>query len=520
MVLSVCDSIYGGSTIIKGSPRYDTFEDVLYVPESYKSHKPGCYDRGRKLITASGSFSGIPDINLLFGEYFTTLEPTDYSYVSAPGEYIFLGPINLHYGHFLLSILSRLWWLVGKTVHADLKLLYCNSRTPQEIFAVPFIRDIFNVLGLKESNLLKFDTPMRLEKVIIPAPSFEENNIAYEAFAKFCNWIGDKVENHYPARQSSTPAYFAKTKIEKGVSRLFNEDILCERLEKYGIDIIIPEELSLFQQIMIFRERPLVMGTTGSALHTGIFTPRNRLIGLSYGEEMWSNQILLDGINNNDSLYVYPKDDILRIGKYERFQNNFVLADPIRTADELVRKTESFLSQQDLPSLPSIDPAILNMDTGISDSLPGTIISNGKPTTQSSICPWSRESSIALDSAGAVSGVLTGSYQFHTDIEEGAWWQVDLEKVFDVTGVRLFNRFDGLEDRSAHLKLMGSQDGQNWTVLNIRDEDTPFGGVIGHPYEWRPTSPVRLRFFRIQLLGRNYLHLDQVQIFGHSDNPS
>jgi len=506
-MLSRCGTIYGGTTVVDAMPRFDLFHDVLYVPTECGAAEQGCYDRSRKLITASAVFRGIPEIHPVHGQYVTALDPLDHPFAPAGPLYVFLGAVSTHYGHFLVATLSRLWFLRDKPVPPHLKLLYCDMLTPAQLFEHAFMRDMFGLLGLTEQNFVRFDRPMRLHQVGIPAPSFEENNIAHRAFAGFCNEIGNRIESRTPLVRQPRPAYLSKSNVTRGVSRLVNEDLFCKQLEACGIDIVFPETLSFPAQAMMFRERPVILGTIGSALHTGIFSPRNRLIGLSYGGEVWSNQILFDRANDNDALYLHPQHDLDHLGRDGHFHNNFQLRDPHRTADEFVRCVEAFLASRDLPALSgarATSPL----------PFPGKLLSRGRPTTQSSASAFGRAGTPEADSAGGVSGLLTGTFQFHTDIEPEPWWQVDLEAPEEVSGVRLFNRFDGVEARSARLRLLGSLDGENWDVLVVRDDPRPFGGIDGRPFEWRPAVPVRLRFLRVQLLGTDYLHLDQVQVFG------
>lgn len=62
-----------------------------------------------------------------------------------------------------------------------------------------------------------------------------------------------------------------------------------------------------------------------------------------------------------------------------------------------------------------------------------------KPTTMSSMY----DSSLADESPGqAVDGITSGANYFHTDIEFGAWWQVDLKQVVNVKQIVLYNRQD------------------------------------------------------------------------------
>jgi hypothetical protein len=243
-------------------------------------------------------------------------------------------------------------------------------------------------------------------------------------------------------------------------------------------------------------------------LHTGIFSPRNRIIGLGYDNNVWSNQILFDRINQNQSLYLYPAGDIVSEGRTGQFHNNFRLNDPSRTAEEMARSIDAFLSSAALPPMAGKVSASLA-------PMPGALLSRNKPTMQSSVSEFSRADTPETDSAGAVNGMLTGSYQFHTLNEHQPWWQVDLGAIFEITGIRLFNRLDEAGSRSARFAILGSQDGEVWSELMRRENVETFGGLNGHPFEWTPPKSLTSRWIRVQLLGKEFLHLDQVEVWGN-----
>ena len=59
-------------------------------------------------------------------------------------------------------------------------------------------------------------------------------------------------------------------------------------------------------------------------------------------------------------------------------------------------------------------------------------------------------------------------------------------------------------------------DGRDWTVLAVRDDDAPIGGIDGRPHVFaaEPEGPWTVRFLRIQLTGTGVLALDQVAVTG------
>ncbi len=141
----------------------------------------------------------------------------------------------------------------------------------------------------------------------------------------------------------------------------------------------------------------------------------------------------------------------------------------------------------------------------------------GKPATQSSISTWTPDRTREQDAANAVSGVVNGGKQFHTDHDDGPWWRVDLGAPHRLHEVRLFNAMGENVDRANHVVIELSVDGAEWTLGLQRQDQHAFGGADGRPLRWLPTAPPIARHVRLSLprgAGREPLHLDQVAVFG------
>ena len=116
------------------------------------------------------------------------------------------------------------------------------------------------------------------------------------------------------------------------------------------------------------------------------------------------------------------------------------------------------------------------------------------------------------DAAGACDGLRTGRWGFHTDLEENPWWQIDLGGKVPLDEVIVYNRCDGSSERAFQLIVLTSVDGQEFTEA-YRHDGTPFFGRK----DSRPLA-VKLngreaRYVRLQLPGKTYLHLDEVEIY-------
>jgi hypothetical protein len=118
-----------------------------------------------------------------------------------------------------------------------------------------------------------------------------------------------------------------------------------------------------------------------------------------------------------------------------------------------------------------------------------------------------------------VDGVKTGNIfdgGFHTDYEENPWWQVDLGARHSLSYALLYNRQDCCIERAKTLEVLLSNDGQSWQSV-YKHDGSVFGGADGHPLRVE-LGCQKARFLRVQLRETNYLHLDEVEIFGCETN--
>lgn len=118
-------------------------------------------------------------------------------------------------------------------------------------------------------------------------------------------------------------------------------------------------------------------------------------------------------------------------------------------------------------------------------------------------------------SSRGVDGVKNGNIWeggFHTDNEENPWWQVDLGEAYQLREIRIYNRLDCCSERSRTLQVLLSDDAENWRVVYSHDGSV-FGGADGNYLDIKLDNEMA-RFVQVQLREKNYLHLDEVEVYG------
>ena len=119
------------------------------------------------------------------------------------------------------------------------------------------------------------------------------------------------------------------------------------------------------------------------------------------------------------------------------------------------------------------------------------------------------------DAAGGCDGAKDGGIGFHTQHESRPWWRVDLGATHSLARVLLWNRTNHpvTPARGRHIVLLLSEDGEHWREAYRHDGSVFFGHPDGNPL----TVDLRgatARFVKVQLADTQYLHLDEVEVFG------
>jgi hypothetical protein len=153
-------------------------------------------------------------------------------------------------------------------------------------------------------------------------------------------------------------------------------------------------------------------------------------------------------------------------------------------------------------------------ETNITARPSGKLISKGRPALQSSVSEWSRGATPEEDAAGAVNGQIDGRRKFHTALQDNPWWQIDLGGFATIREIHIYNTTDAMAYRFKDFSLEVSIDAETWIEIARKEDGAVVGGIKGGKFVWNGPGTAWARYVRITLLGRDYLHLDQVEIYG------
>lgn len=336
--LSPCSDMIGRHHIRDGVPLLREFNNIICVPPSKQTPRAwGIFYENGALVEPTGFYRGDQA-----GRHLPMQEPVAaQALVDVPSMlpdevYFYGGKIHPHYGHFILSTLSRFWPYASSTP-PRLKILMHEETSVEQWFSVPHLAQSFAALGINQTDFINIREITKISRLLVADPAFIEEYEVYKMFADLGHFIGDRIAGP-PIERIIRPVYLTKANVSSGVWRFVNEVELTDVLASHGFDIVCPEKLSFSEQIKLFRTRATIVGTMSSSLHSSIFSDcKPTIIGLNYNERARTNYTMVDDINGTSSSFYFPRDAVTDVGPSDTFTIQYRLNDPKSVAAAIVR---------------------------------------------------------------------------------------------------------------------------------------------------------------------------------------
>lgn len=181
------------------------------------------------------------------------------------------------YGHFLIEMLPR--------ILTAIKLLKQEGIAPKVLIRSDSPKWMKSIIGkylLTESSIITFDPKaerIKLKNGVYPTYPYYAHGFHPEVKGLIESIEG--LPGHAPVKtgdyfvsRASMP--FSKTR------RTCTNEVLLEDIAKneFGMSVITPESMTWAEQVNVFRSAKSVVGLSGSALHTSIFSNEDFLIGV------------------------------------------------------------------------------------------------------------------------------------------------------------------------------------------------------------------------------------------------
>lgn len=325
---------FGEVEIRPDLPGLEMVEDACFVPDR-PSDGWGVFNRDGEPVEASLDYN-LPWNEPMWPRPVNPVRRADVSATLPDGEYIYVGFVHPHFGHFVIDSLSRMWPLIEHRP-PGVKLLLHGWGGPAMWWAKePWLVELLRGAGVSRDDILEVSEPVRVPRLWVPHRSFQGQTFAHQVHAKVCRSIGEQLIAGQKIGREDRPAYLSKTRLARGIRRVTNEHQLESFLRGRGVEVFYPETMSTLDKLALFHSGRPLAGMTSSAFHTSLFAPpAGRMVMIDPAEVVNSNFLLCDRLNGNQASYFYA------IGASRRPKTNDWLIedtfrDPIAIGRELL----------------------------------------------------------------------------------------------------------------------------------------------------------------------------------------
>lgn len=184
------------------------------------------------------------------------------------GEYIYLGLLLNHWGHFIVDTCSRLYMM---RKHPDAKFIFITFYRREIPDFFPAITRVFEILGVQcANNILIIENPTQVENLIVPDRAYIKGVSVSEEYLELFRFIADHI---IPTSDNKWDKIFLS---RSSWNLHTGKEIGADRIEKYfnsiGYHSIIPEDLLLDDQIYLLSNAEKIACIESSVIHNLIFS--------------------------------------------------------------------------------------------------------------------------------------------------------------------------------------------------------------------------------------------------------
>jgi capsular polysaccharide biosynthesis protein len=241
------------------------------------------------------------------------------------GTYLYLdNEVRGHFGHALTEQLSLLWALGAARQHAgDLRPLMTARRRPE---LHRFERELLAAAGLPPEDVVLLHSPARAERLLAATPTFSMPQYVHPLVARVWAEVGDALAARATLQPSHDRIFVGRRTSKRACLNAGQvEALFVER----GFTVVYPEDLSLPDQVALFRRAQVVAGYAGSGLFTLALVPDPKTV-IRIGSEAYSanNEYLIASVVGHRLVSVVSRthrteDEERRNAK--QFQSSFVM---------------------------------------------------------------------------------------------------------------------------------------------------------------------------------------------------
>lgn len=308
-ILSACASCEVHDDIVAGPPEILNYRSAVVASGSGGGGQKalGAFDTYGNLIVGAALLCGKErKLSHVNPSHVLDISPT--LELPSVANIYWGGCIVGHHGHFIMDVLPR-WWAFARYREAGYRIgLTLVGITEHELFSLRWFVDFLSLLGLGRDDIHVFRFMTRVQGMVVAGPMLVDRNYYHQGFAEFFEAIGRKAESLVPEDAFRGEYYLSRSRLGSGTRKVVNEVEIERMMARNGVEVLYPEELSIYEQIALFR-RGRAYGFLSSAFHNGAFSRSPRGLCFSLDKEINRSYALFDSAVDARVDYVHVEHD-------------------------------------------------------------------------------------------------------------------------------------------------------------------------------------------------------------------
>ncbi len=215
---------------------------------------------------------------------------------------IYMNFFIAHWGHFLIDVVSRLWYVIQKLQEKEnVKIAYIVEKGKNNQISGHYL-EFLNLLGIAKENLISIHQPTKFKKIIIPESALYPGKYYTKEYKFIFDTIKENVED---TEVPYDKVYFSRQHLKTANKKEIGEKSIEKWLQHNGFKIIAPEKYTVKQQIQIMKKSNVVAAISGTLPHNLLFAnDETKLLIINKTIRVNRHQFLIDEIRHLDVTYL------------------------------------------------------------------------------------------------------------------------------------------------------------------------------------------------------------------------
>ncbi len=179
---------------------------------------------------------------------------------------IYLNAFIHHWGHFLIDVIGRLWYILKNDIN-DYKIVYTCIKGKEDKINGNYL-ELLELLGIDKSKLMMVNKVTRFKEIIVPEMSIYPGKYFTEEYEEIFNRI---VSNVNISEKKERKIYCSRSRLKRANKIEIGENIIENIFNQNGYVSVYFEDMSVREQIQTINEASEIVAISGTLPHNLLF---------------------------------------------------------------------------------------------------------------------------------------------------------------------------------------------------------------------------------------------------------